>query len=333
MLENDTILSGNRIELFQEILEKEYLIRNEWQFIFFNKQDPRYIFSNVVQLFEIVNLSTVPRSYLKNYNLCTDEQVFESVGAHTNLVHAIFSRAMANFEYYFKSLEDESNVEGVISEEINRYTRDEIHEAIMLHDLPENEIGDWPDNTSYNLGYKHRVELEYFKRYVEHSTYSDPDFKIHVLELLENMHPEGSLTGQLLYLADKTAAIIAALAYDIKNLSPKMRIGQSIASARDRLEMARCDYRKKGYCKASEMWTMDFFEMRQISRCDHTGFFTALIIMATLVVNNTWYTWRKRTYNEYFRVTEDIEEDDRNIETDKASTIIPLPKLGYEEAK
>lgn len=302
---NDSSLVREYLELFQEILKKEYLIRDEWSFNFFDKHRSTHIFSDVTQLFEIAELSTVPKGYLKSYGLYSEDSIFESVGAHTNLVHAILSLAMDNFDYYAKNHDNEDGTRKIVCEEIERYTREEMHEAITLHDLPTNEIGDWLDNTDRNLEYKKALEVGYFNRFTSHYSYKNPDFARHVIELLENMDPEGSLIGQILYLTNKTSDIITALVYDKKGISPMMHMRQGLTPRRDRLAMLCCDYQNDDCRKASEILTMDFFEIRQFAKCDRTGYFTALIIMATLIVKNTWYTWRKQTYSEHHRLCGD----------------------------
>ena len=44
------------------------------------------------------------------------------------------------------------------------------------------------------------------------------------------------------------------------------------------------------------MWAVDFFKMRKFNELDGSGFFTAIIVMYTLIVKGHWYTWREKDY-------------------------------------
>lgn len=250
----------DHIKLFQEILKEESLVRSEWAFSFFDKQEPEYILSQVVQLFEIADASIIPETYIKKYHLRTDEHTLESIYTQVNLVYAIFSRALANLSYHVDLSEDKTDDYQL--KKLSHYTLGEIIEAIILYYLPNNQ-------TSSSS------------------------------ELLKDIRPDGSLIGQMLYLSSKTAVIITALIYDSRNLSVKMSIEQCAAFSQGYFGITRCDFHKDNYYKSSEVRTMDFFEIRQLTKCDHTGYFTAIIIMATLIVNNTWYAWRKIAYAKY----------------------------------
>lgn len=48
--------------------------------------------------------------------------------------------------------------------------------------------------------------------------------------------------------------------------------------------------------KASEMWTIDYLKIRKIVDLDTSFFFTAIVVMATLLVNKKWYDWREKDY-------------------------------------
>ena len=60
--------------------------------------------------------------------------------------------------------------------------------------------------------------------------------------------------------------------------------------------MEICGPHKSGFYKASEMWTIDHLKIRELIRLDDDGFFTALIVMYTLMVNGKWYSWREKDY-------------------------------------
>ena len=298
-------MSVDGLGLFQEIMNQEEIIHNAWKFTFFASHRANQIFTDVVQLAEIAKASTVPRSYLRNYNLDSSEQVFESVSAHTNLCHAILGRALDELHFHLDIFNIENGtVSSQIMEEISQYTREEVFEAITIHDLPENDFGDWPDNNSCDENAKAELESDYFGYYTSLYSRKYPLFRQHVVELVQAMNDPNSIIGQILYLTDKVSAIICALTYDLMGYPPMMHQRSGRASAKDRKEMAICDYNKDGYCKASEMWTMDYFVIRHLVERDFTGYFTSLIVMFTLMVNdNNWYKWRTNAYLEPEKIT------------------------------
>lgn len=236
------------------------------------------------QIFEVAKSAFVSRSYNALYNLCQDEIVYESVSAHTNLVSAI-----ATWAFDMVSITNETCP-------TDGYSFKEIQEAIKLHDLSENEIGDIPDNGDHNEAEKNAIEMAYYKKYVER--YHSVAFSKHVLELLSSMQNKDSFVGRMIYLSDKVAALIITLCLDEMGHPPLANLVSPWASTRDRAEMRLCDNTKDGMRYASEMWTMDFFEMRKLCQYDDTMFFVALIIAATLRVKGRWYRWREKSYKQ-----------------------------------
>lgn len=106
-------------------------------------------------------------------------------------------------------------------------------------------------------------------------------------------------TGRLIYLSERTAEIILALTMDMLTPEPPMVAENSTrASELERREMRLCDFSYKGKCKISEMMSIDFFALRKFVDYDENLFFTALILMCTLIVNNCWYSWRELQYLE-----------------------------------
>ena len=246
------------------------------------------IYRYVNRLIEVAKSSLVIRSYIEKYNLNNSPVAFESVSAHTNLVMAIADLALTNSFYFSEFIPIE-----------NDYSYREIMEAIRLHDLPENDIGDIPDNGNFDSQKKTAMEQDYYEKFFKN--YKDEDeytqFITNVKALLVSMEKKDSPAGCLIYLADKIAAIFMTLFYDSVGYPTVMNVNQKDTSERDRREMALCDWREDGFCRASEMWTLDFFRMRKTCQFDHSGFFTAIIVMYTLIVNGKWYSWRERDYN------------------------------------
>lgn len=262
------------------ILNEAALTENKWDIPSIDE-----IEAITCQVAEVVQSSLVLRSYAGRYGLTEDSMSFESVGAHTNLVMMLVDR-MLDFHH---DLDTGSLIDG--------HTYREIMEAVRLHDLPENVIGDLPDNGSFDAEIKRQREANYYRNvfnnhYQEHRT----TFKENVMKLLKEMEEQSSFLGKAIYCADKTAAVMITLQYDLNGLSPRLSLDSEIASKRDREEMAICDFRHHDACRASEMWTIDWFKARKLINFDATGFFTAIIIMRTLQVNERWYHWREKDY-------------------------------------
>lgn len=244
------------------------------------------IFYNIVwQLLEVAKSSLVPRSYNTPYGLTRDNKAWESVGAHTNLVFAIMDQAL--WYVYGNSF----------VHTVDMYSYKHIVEAIRLHDLAENRTGDIADSGDRDEIQKQKVETDYFRLFAERYPSSDPNLGPKVLDLLKEMQDRGSYTGRLLYLSDKVAANIIALCLDNEDHSPMIRKDSHFISERDLKEIELCDFvTADGYYRASEMWATDFFEIRKLNRYDDALFFTALIVMATLMVHGKWYQWREKRY-------------------------------------
>ncbi|MBO7132488.1 HD domain-containing protein [Candidatus Saccharibacteria bacterium] len=235
------------------------------------------------QIGEIAESALVLRSYNNRYNLTKNERAYESVGAHTNIVSAIADRALGWYRQTDNRILDEG------------YSYREIMEAVRLHDLPENLIGDIPDNDSHNEVDKRRNEKLFYDVLYREYPPRDAEFIKRVAHLLDQMEDKSSSTGRLIYCADKVAAVMVTLQYDLNETPPVLRKCDH-PSERDFKEMSLCDKKvKKGY-RASEMWTIDWFKARKLAQYDETGFFTSLVIMRTLQVNGCWYHWRENDY-------------------------------------
>lgn len=273
------------IDLYQEfrrIMAKESKFNSACGTFAKNSSDTIYMMSKHLQ--EIARSSFVSRSYNSRYGLASGSIVFESVAAHTNLVMALVDGAISISSKLRKKVEES-------------YALREVYEVIRIHDLPENRIGDWPDNGSCDDAEKARLENEYLQEYSLYYPADTPEFKQRVLKLFKEMNEQSSPAGRLIYVADKTAAIIATLTLDLTKHSPMMYDNDKNASEHDKTEMSICDFADhRGYRKASEMWTIDYLHIRGLNRFDDTGFFTAIIVMCTLLTNGHWYHWREFDY-------------------------------------
>lgn len=252
---------------------------------------PKEIYYMVWRLMEIAKSEFISRSYNSSYGLYQDKFVFESVAAHTNLMLGIVTHAL---DFYYGVGFGEPNVGMNVTPD--GYSYRDIIEAIHLHDLPENESGDIPDNGVRDEERKNRQEFDYCYKFINTYPSDDGRFRYNALNLLKNMQEKDSITGKMLFLSDKLAALFITLCLDDLGKSPMMSINSFYASERDKEEMLLCDYSCDGRHKASEMWALDFFKMRKIVEYDDTFFFTAIIVMATLAVNGRWYNWRESEY-------------------------------------
>lgn len=242
------------------------------------------IFKVIQQINEVAESSSILRSYNGRYNLTDDKYAYESVSAHTNLCYIILDRCLS----YMYGPKMNLIPDGC--------TYRELMEAIRRHDLPENVIGDIPDNGGVNVAEKRSSEKRYFDAFSSYSPFREDNFERNVNRLLREMDFQSSLMGRVLYMADKTSAIIITLWHDSQNRHPLMMPNSDNISERDATEMRLCDKKINGGYRASEMWTIDFLKVRNLVQYDDTGYFTALIVAYTLQVNGRWYKWRERDY-------------------------------------
>ena len=237
------------------------------------------------QILEFGHSALVLRSYNNIYNLTKDTIAYESVGGHTNLVAAIIDRVM------------KLGWSSAVNESVEGFYYSEIMEAVRRHDLPENLIGDIPDNGERDEKEKSRKEHQFWEDFRKYSSYDESHHEDRVQTLLDEMEQKSTIIGRMLYLADKTAANIITLCYDSIDRSPMLSIDSDKASVFDLDAMMHCDYRDGSYRNASEMWAYGYFENRGTIKYDDTGFFTAIIIIATLITNGEWYKWREAKYS------------------------------------
>ncbi|MBR2998370.1 HD domain-containing protein [Candidatus Saccharibacteria bacterium] len=270
---------------FSRIMENEALLTGrDWP-----KHDPKVIFKISKQIMEVAMNSFVLRGYNGRYGLTMPTQTcaYESVGAHANLLSEIVDAYLS----YFYGEDVETHSLG--------YSYRTIMKAVRRHDLPENVIGDIPDNGSRDPAEKRQDELQYYQEFAAFALDHEVQTEAAVAKLLSEMEDRSTPAGQMLYCADKVSANIITLCYDKRGTPPRMKHNTHFASDRDKREMAVCDDQRFSSCKASEMWTVDFIRERRITRYDEFGFFVALLVMITLIVNNKWYSWRESDYDKF----------------------------------
>lgn len=270
-------------EKFYHVLNGEKKIDKDFHIPSMSAQE---ILNITDQIMCFTESATVLRACATHYGLTRDTVAYESVGAHTNLVCAIVDRALS-YEYgpYFEKTED-------------NFTYREIMEVIRRHDLPENETGDTPDNGARDEKAKLSTEHSYLRMFAKESPSREVDFEKHIKQLQHNMEEKFGFTGKLLYAADKVAAILMVLCYDSEGISPILDTRQPNLSRRELAEIKICTqtYKTGTFCKASEMWTIDYFKIRKIYQYDTTGLITAILIMCTIITNRKWYGWREKDY-------------------------------------
>lgn len=233
------------------------------------------------QILDAARLGLVPRSYNKRYGLSKAKIAYESVGAHTYLALSIFN-AWHNYEY------------GPYHEPSHRYN---CEEALRRHDLPETVIGDIPDAGERDESVKNMIEHSYFRAYSLLSPSRNKNIDEAANKLLYEMEEKTNPLARSIYVADKISALIITLACDKMGIPPKMKPSCKHSSARDRYEMGLCDYRIGKACYASEMWAIDYLKARHLNQYDDKGYYTALLVMCTLLVNGgKWYSWRETDY-------------------------------------
>ncbi len=277
------VLTDKIQDRYEQIMKNEERLAKTWKQEF-GCPSAKEMYGIAIQILDTARLGLVPRSYNSRYGWFKGKYAPESVGAHTNLMLAIFARAV-RYKYG-------SDFEG-----IGGYTFQELYEAVQRHDLAEVITGDIPDNGNRDEASKTFNELVYAHCFAEKSPERDIDFDKNVQNILHEMAEKSTTTGRLLFVTDKAAALIVTLCYDKAKIELLMKRNSRKASSRDRAEMKKCDYSLHGACFASEMWAIDYFEERRLIDYDDTGYITALIVMCTLLVNNgEWYSWREKSY-------------------------------------
>ena len=250
------------------------------------------------RVIEVARNSIVLRCCAKYGHITNDEIAYESDGAHTNLVSAIADYAM-DFIY-------------TLCGRPLPYPHRDIIEAIRVHDLPENIFGDQPDNEDMDRAEKLRQEARYWDKLFRMYPIQQALLVKNVKKILNEMECHSTDIGRIVYLSDKIAAIIATLCYDdLEVFSASFMDDANVSGAgREAMEIcdeqALCGFQKqsdgttvfKPQYLCSELWTIDYFVGRKLNSYDTTGFFTALLVMITLILKGNWYNWR---YQEYWR--------------------------------
>lgn len=244
--------------------------------------DSAYFLNITHRIIEIAKNATILRCGNNIGHLTDLRTAFESDSAHTNLVRALVNYA---FDFVYGWGKDSPT-----------YTRREVDEAVLIHDLPENDTGDMPDNGTRDEQQKLKKDSQYFDSFLGLYDSSEAKACSHIKRLLKEMDEKSTEEGRIVYLADKTAAIIMMLCYDNLGLYPFARPGDKDVSDINRAEMKFCEIKYRDGFLLSEVWTNDFLFARELTRYDDTGFFTALIIMSTLHVHGKWYEWREKQY-------------------------------------
>lgn len=270
---------------------EEQLAEKYWEF----PVDVLTAWQDCCFLEEVARNSFVPRALSKRvYSGNEPKMVYESVAAHTNLMRELIDLYFAFI--YGSNFEETYHPGG--------FTYREYQKAITRHDLPENETGDTCDDDSRDEEKKFSREYEYHERLSSFTTPANSvTFDKNVRRLLEEMAKQSSEAGRILYVADKVSAILTCLCLDkfapaIGINPPRMSIYSHHSSVNDRKAMRICERLDGNYRRASEMWTIDYLKLRRRVRFDDSGFFTSILVMYTLMVNKTWYNWRKRDYRE-----------------------------------
>lgn len=219
----------------------------------------------------------------------------ESVGGHTNLVSSLIDEAL-DFTYGYDKPPKEFN-------------RRHIQDAARIHDLQEIYDGDTRDDGIRNEAAKQKREREFFQEYAKFLPEAQ---KGSILRLLQEMEEKSTPAGKLLYVADKAAAPITALAYEKKYAEREMGT-EKMRSKLPRFTLGELNPDSRNYQLAvkalgmsptedtrnlSELWIADYLQCgRNIGQYDETGVITAVLVMSVLIVNDgEWYSWREKAY-------------------------------------
>lgn len=278
------------LDMYRQIMTKEANLMNFGsEYAVMRKTD---MIETVKQVRAFALQSLVSRSWNRNYGMSMNDITFESDASHVNLFTKLFE---CYLDFYYGPNFGEPDA--FCARTIDGYSYREIIGAIRLHDLPENEIGDIPDNGSGDSEAKKRLEDRFLDKFAENYSGRKLLYYKRLLGLFDEMRDKASPTGKALYVADKASVILAGLTYDSAGLPPKKGLYDRDNTERDNKAIALCDnVDSRFYRKGSEIWTIDFFHLRKIAELDDTGFFIATIVIYTLMVNGKWYDWRERDY-------------------------------------
>jgi hypothetical protein len=86
------------------------------------------------------------------------------------------------------------------------------------------------------------------------------------------------------------------LYYDSIGLYPSIAPNDPRLAKISHQEKEFCEVLQDGTILLSELWTADFLYGRNIVQYDDTGFFLAVLILATLCTRGEWYDWREIQY-------------------------------------
>jgi hypothetical protein len=189
------------------------------------------------------------------------------------------------------------------------FNRRHIQDAARIHDLPEIYYGDTRDDGIRDEAAKQYLERKFFQEYVK---FLPENQKNPILALLQEMEEKSTPAGKLLYVADKAAAPITALAYENKYAEREMGT-ERMRSKLPRFTLGELNPDSRNYRLAvkvlgmsptkdirnlSELWIADYLQCgRNIARYDETGVMTAVLVMSALIVNGgKWYSWREKAY-------------------------------------
>lgn len=287
--------------VFRKVMEHEKsLSSHNWNLDLLNANG---IMDDLQYIKAFIASGTVSRSFNSPpYNKASFHVAPESVAAHALLVSRIASRALERtrkpasfiFQWLNAILHWLMLLIHLREPDSMSYTKDEILEAVLRHDLPENVIGDIPDDGTRNDIELSKQEQEYWMELRKHGT--NKNFEKKVYRLLKEMQQKSSRDGRLIYAADKASAILRTLYEDKIGDPARMSLDYKHASDNDKKAMAICDDKTDDKCRASEMWTINYFKLAKSVKHDETGYMTALIVMMTLEINGKWYNWRADDY-------------------------------------
>lgn len=276
----------NILDKYTEIMQKEAELKastaNDQNVQCLPLERPQQIYNITKRIMEITKNSTVLRSGNITGGLTKDFIAFESDGAHTNLVRALAKYALDSRYGWDNSPPN--------------YSRSEIDEAIIIHDLPENITGDIPDNRNRDEAKKNRIENEYFDKIFNTYPPSQYPHCWNIKNLLQEMQEKTSPEGRIIYVADKVSAVLMMLHYDWLKLYPSIAPNDPKISKVNLGERVLCEVQSDGTILLSELWTVDFLFGRNMIQYDDTGFFLAILVMATLCTRGKWYLWREAQY-------------------------------------
>lgn len=255
--------------------------------------DPELVYSLTQVLMETAENSKVLRSGEIQSGNTKDTRAYESDGAHVNLVQMLVSLYIETMLYRkipFRYILGHPNV--FIKRLYRRFTWPHwsiIEAVIKMHDFPENEFNDIPDNGTRNETLKRNEERFYLEKLEDYyiKIYGERKAK-KIFQLHYKFAKHSTPLGRVIYCADKIAAPLYFINSDGSGERSYVSRKEVEKSETNKQSAKLCEETEQGIL-TSLLWLADYLYTRKLIKYDEDMFFTAIAVMMTLIVYGEWF--------------------------------------------